>query len=557
MTEKKTGQDAPELKTADPRPIPVVRQPGRRKPAVPPDVPSSSAEAADSPFPVAAASVAAASVAAASVAAKPSVVDLDGSSLPEDRRRRALGISVWDGSFDAVKLGFGQNYFGAYGVFLGASSLLLGLLGSLPHALGAASQLLTDTLLRRFRSRKRLVITMVTFEALLYLPIAFAFLYGEPKAWLLLLLVSLNLLFGVIASPAWGSWMGDLVASRERGNYFGRRNQVTGFALFLSFLVAGMILQRFGDAGAEGFLIIFLIAFAAKAISILLLAKQDEPPFSPDETPRISLFTFLHEAQRTNSGRLVLYLAAMNFAVYLAAPLFSAYMLLSLGYDWIIFTVVTGASMLVKYLAMPLWGGASDRYGTRKTLVLASLLVSLVPFFWLFRTELWYLLLVQAFSGFVWAGYELASFNYLLDVTTPKTRATFLAFNNVVNGVAILLGGLLGGLLAKSNAAFWSPFLLVFLVSGLVRYLVVALFSPRLREVREVEHITYEELLFRLAAVGPTMGLVQSVMSSTHAMAHATTLVVRTVKDEFYAVEDHMERLGDLTRRLFGGKKDL
>jgi hypothetical protein len=111
--------------------------------------------------------------------------------------------------------------------------------------------------------------------------------------------------------------------------------------------------------------------------------------------------------------------------------------------------------------------------------------------------------LVQAYSGFVWAGFELAAFNFVFDATTPQKRVTCVSYYNVLNGAAIFAGAMLGTLIVKYNSIFWSKYLLIFIVSFVLRYAVSFALIPKIKEVRQVEDITYKEMMGQFLVLRP------------------------------------------------------
>ena len=142
--------------------------------------------------------------------------------------RNSLKYSVFDASFHSIMVGFGESFFSAFAVFLKASNLQLGLLGSLPQALGSVLQLFSEKLLKLFKSRKKFVCAAVLLQSLMYVPIALTFFFGTLKVYNLILFIALYFIFGMISNSAWSSWMGDLVNGEERGRYFSRRNSIAG-----------------------------------------------------------------------------------------------------------------------------------------------------------------------------------------------------------------------------------------------------------------------------------------------------------------------------------------
>jgi MFS family permease len=206
-------------------------------------------------------------------------------------------------------------------------------------------------------------------------------------------------------------------------------------------------------------------------------------------------------------GIFVIYMCLLNFAIYLSAPFFTPYMLKDLQFDYMTLTLVQATSIITKLLVMPVWGRLIDQFGTRKILVFTGFFIPLVPLLWLFSSNVWYLVVSQVFCGFVWAGFELATFNFMFETTMPSQRIGYFAFYNAMNGVAILLGGLAGALIVRYNHVFWSKYLLVILLSGLARYVVNFSLLHRLQEMRTVEAISYPKLFFKMITTIPAIYL--------------------------------------------------
>lgn len=433
-----------------------------------------------------------------------------------ERIRKSLRYSVLDGAFAASMIGFGESFFVAFALFLKANNIQVGLLSSLPQALGSVLQLFSSRLMRLFRSRKRLVAASALLQGLMYLPIALVFFLGDLRVYHLIFFACLYWVFGMMLGPAWNSWMGDLTDERERGAYFGRRSKITGFASFSSYLLAGYVLQRFGDGAAlqyAGFVVIFMLALGARIASFVFLTRKYEPRYEAAGDAGFSFVEFLRQARFRNYGLFVLYSSLMSFSVSLAAPFFTPYMLRDLKLDYATFAVVNAAAIITKFLSMPVWGRVSDSFGTRKVLSLSGFLMPVVPLLWLFSWNVPYLIAIQLYAGFVWGGFELSAGNFVFDATSPGKRATCVAYYNVINGVALISGAMLGSLIVRYNEVFWSSYLLVFLLSFVLRLVASAVFVPRLKEVRLVEEIPYGRLFFKVVSMMPTMGPVYNMIT--------------------------------------------
>ena len=69
---------------------------------------------------------------------------------------------------------------------------------------------------------------------------------------------------------------------------------------------------------------------------------------------------------------------------------------------------------------MPLWGKIADRFGNVKVMRLTGLLIPIVPVLFMFSPNQYYLMVIQIYSGFVWAGFSLSSSNFVFDKTQQK-----------------------------------------------------------------------------------------------------------------------------------------
>ena len=432
----------------------------------------------------------------------------------EEKRKKSLDYSVKDASFHAAMVGFGESFFSAFAVFLKATNLQLALLGSLPLSIGSILQLSSEKLLNFFGSRKKFVAVSVLLQALTYIPIMLVFLFSTLNVYHIIFFVSLYFIFGMISSTAWSSWMGELVSQDERGYYFSKRNSIAGFISFFSLLIAGYILQRFignPETQFKGFVIIFTLALLFRLMSLVYLLRKYEPVYRKTKDDDNGFINFLYKAKERDYGILILFLCFMNFSVFIAAPFFAAYMLYDLKLTYIEYTIVLAGAVISKNISMPVWGRAIDKYGNRKILTLAGFLMPLVSLLWLFSEHVIYLVFIQIFSGFIWAGFELSTFSSFFDKLMPNKIPKYVSYSNVLNGIALLIGAFLGGLIVKYNSFFWSKYHAVFLISAFSRYLVSFIFIPKLREGREVTSVTYPRLLLNLVTGITTRGLVYDV----------------------------------------------
>lgn len=425
-----------------------------------------------------------------------------------DRRiRNSLRLSILDGAAFSVMIGMAESYFQAFAVFLRATVFQVGIVYTVPMFLASGVQLFSTAMVRWVRSRKRLAVVSGLVRSLLFVPLAFVYFLGPYRVWALLVIISAYFSLNYLPIPAWTSWMRDLVDENSRGAYFSRRNRLANLLALLGIVVAGLVLQYFERTEIVGFTIIFGVALLGSTGSTLCLSLKYDQPYSEPHGVRREFLRLTGELLHSNFGRFVLYNVLLHFGVFFAGPFFVPYMLGDLHLSYLQFMINTSLVVLVKFVSLPLWGEFADRYGNKKILILATFLITILPFLWMASRSFWWVCLVQALGGLAWAGFDIAALNFPYDVLPAGRVARNTSFLIFYKGLAILGGGLAGGYFLRHFSLFHSQYYGNFFLSGLMRLLLALPVLFLLREERKVEHISYHDLMFKLVSIGPRRGL--------------------------------------------------
>ncbi len=438
----------------------------------------------------------------------------------DEKVKKSLKYSVLDGSFYSVMSGFGERYISPFAIkVLNATNAQIGLLASLPQLISSVIQLASINVTNKLKNRKKVIVTSAFLQALMWLPILIIpFVVKKFSIYYFILFVTLYYLFGAFASPAWSSLMGDIVPEKERGKYFGRRNRITGLVAFLSVFGGGIVLSRISDIDIFlAFTILFIIALIARLISAYFLSRMHEPKYViKEEEAYFSIWDFIKGMQTRNFSKFVLWRCLTAFTVSIAGPFFVVYMLRDLKLDFMTFTIILAASSISSFLAMAYWGKYIDRYGNKKIFTIAGFLVPIIPLLWLISKNAYFIVVIELFSGFVWAALDLSTSNFTLDAVTPQKRTRVVSYFNLLMGISIFLGAILGGFLATKITTPWiffSNLQVIFLISAVCRLAVSIYFLPQIKEVRPVAPIGQRTLFVRLVAVEPMKGVVTETVS--------------------------------------------
>ena len=432
-------------------------------------------------------------------------------SLAPREVRRAMRLAVLEGIAYALMVGLGETYFLADAIRLGAVPLEQGLVVTLPLLVGSLGPLFALRLLARTRARRPLVAGAVGAQVAVLGALAGLDLAGASRPATLIAGACLYHVCGMAAGTAWSSWYGDLVPGRIRGRYFARRTRAVQLSTGVALAGGGLLLQALepsipgtaAGAGGGGFALLFGLAALFRLVSAVLLLRSPEPRFR-GLPGRARVVRFLRAERGRRALRVLGLVASLQLFVCVAAPYFSGYMLVELGFAYSEYMFASVWILGVKALLLPLWGRAVDRRGARAPLALAALLLAVVPLPWLWAQGLGVVLAAQSLSGLAWAGFELSFFALLLESSDRGIRPQLFAAQSAVSGAAQLLGSLLGALVVSLaggdvRAAFALSLIGRLLVGGSLALFLPHPGAPRVRR---------RDLVLRVAGYRPNGGLV-------------------------------------------------
>jgi len=423
--------------------------------------------------------------------------------------KKTLNSSITEGSLASIMNGSGVSYFSPFLLALNATSSQVGFLNSLTSLLPSIAQLKTSRLVEKF-SRKKVLFYSTLLQSLVFIPLIILGLFFSKihySVWIAISLICLVYIFGSIAHPSWFSWMGSLVPENKRGAYFSKRNRIAGFFGLVSMLAGALILDKFSKLGFVliGFGILFFIAFLARFTTSFLFLKHYEPRLKIKKRDYFSLWQFLKNGRKTPFGRFTIFTSLIRIATNIAAPFFAVYMLRDLGFSYSLFMAITVSATIFNLISLPLFGKFSDRFGNILLLKVSSFCFALVPILWIFSQNPYYLIFVpQLINGLAWAGFGLATNNYIYDSIKQGKRSFGIAYFNFLVGIGLFVGAGIGSLIALLEINFMNKFLFIFLISGTL--IIIALISMRkyLREVRSVKEFSKQ---FIIKELNPAVGI--------------------------------------------------
>lgn len=434
-------------------------------------------------------------------------------------RERTKKYSIREAAAASVMDGSGSRYITPYVLALGANNTQISLLTSIPSLLGNVLQLLTSKAIERY-SRKKIIALGVFLQALMWLPMIgvgyFFFYKGLDKgisSTLMIVFYTLFIIFGAFLSPAWNSLMKDVV-TKDTGAYFGKRNKLAGAVSLGVMLISGFALNYFQGTSNLfiGFLILFGVAFVSRIASGYLITKHYDPELKLEKGYYFSFWQFVKKIPQSNFAKFSVFISLISLATAIASPFFSVYMLRDLKFSYWVWTLISISGSVSALLFMPIWGKFADRFGTLKVLRLTGAFIPLVPLLWLptvfiakvsLSAVVIYIFIEEFISNLIWAGFNLCYVNFIYDAVTRQRLALCIAYFNILNGIGVFIGASLGGIIAAFDFNIFglSTLLIIFALSGIVRFIVYVTMMPMIKEVREVQKYEKGEIRKEISRV--------------------------------------------------------
>ena len=391
--------------------------------------------------------------------------------------RPNLRASMLDGGFFGVMLGVGETFLPAFALAIGLGEVVSGLVTSLPVFFGGVVQLVSLRALTWTGSYKRWIVAGVTLQAMTFVPLIVAAIYGSISAWAFFLVASIYWGSGMASGPAWNAWIGHVVPEPIRANFFAKRTRVIQLTTLVGFLVGGGFLQyaEGTDAVLWGFAALFIVAGLSRFACSIYLVKHRTSKSDDDVHPEPARLMETWRGISSKSRSLIIYLICMQACVQFSGPYFVPYIIKRLDYSYAAFATIIAAALVARVLAMNLWGKIAQKYGTDRLLLIGGLGLLPLASLWILSSSLWWLIVVQILSGFFWSAYELSFFLMFMEELPQKRRATALTIFNFGNSLTWCLGALAGGWWIAHFGTSIVSYHSIFIISSLSRVLCVGL----------------------------------------------------------------------------------
>ena len=405
----------------------------------------------------------------------------DGWYFGDDESRNRLRHLQFNYTNNIIANWVGGNFFTGIMLLLNADDAFIGLMSIFVFSANLL-QILSSMLLERFKTRKRLLITVrliVQFINIVFIG-AIPLFPIENQAKLVILGASvliLNVLSALI-SPGFSVWHIQLIPQNVRVKYFSFLSMTNGIIVAVFNLIGSAIVDHFGSLGLEvwGFAVMRIIAFAVLIYDLFLLARMKEEPYPLSEKRTRLSDLLIKPFKETRYLRVVAFAFIWCMIANIPGSYYSVYLLRNLEVSYSFITIINMLNVPILVLLTPIWSRILHRFSWLKTCNIAILLYAvhylLLGFInkgnvsWLYPATLIYAFILAV-------GINLSFTNVPYLNIPEKNQTIFISFYTTMNNLGALLGVTFGrefiaATESLSTADFSNKQLLMYTVFGLM-----------------------------------------------------------------------------------------
>jgi MFS family permease len=248
-----------------------------------------------------------------------------------------------------------------------------------------------------------------------------------------------------IYNASYQNFTGDLFPVR-RAQVIAKRSMYTIVFSTIFTLISGLIFKYVPQTDNERlfiYQIFFTLACIIGILSVLVFNKFDYNP-----KPIKNHYEFKGSFKRVFSNKrfkkFVLSSTIFHFGWQMGWPLFSIYMIKTLGADELWLAIINIGSASVMFLGHKVWPKLIDQYGNEKIATICTLGMALTPILYALSPNLLVLTIVSTVTGFFTAGTITVLFSDMLDVTPDENRIVYVGYYNTATNITLAISPFVG-----------------------------------------------------------------------------------------------------------------
>lgn len=359
-------------------------------------------------------------------------------------------ISHLESGLFSLMIGMGETYFAALVLSLGLGEISASTIAIVPVVIGSIVHLFWPSVIVYFRSEKSWVIFCASVQTVVLAFLGAQCLFDRPKESVLLLITTIYWAAHFAAGPAWNTWLTSIVEKRRHYQFFVNRSRVHELSVLAGLLIAGIALQLNSSSQTFGVIFLFAALFrGASAISFIFHPANDNSNFTP---PHSIWSTIAICLEKRKIVYLLLFTFFFQFAVQIAGPFFTPFMLVEQKFSYLQFATLISLPFIARTITYKYAAIIGSKFGIDKVWAVGIILIFPLPVLWLFFHEFWQLVFLQILGGVAWSCAEYGQTLALVQRFQPERRSSVLTISNLFASLGMGLGFIVGGLLWISSS---------------------------------------------------------------------------------------------------------
>jgi predicted MFS family arabinose efflux permease len=349
-----------------------------------------------------------------------------------------------DGVLSAIVDVIPIQFLVVYAIALGATDTEVGLLSIAAGFAGVLALVPGARIAELTNSRKRVVLWTAggVGRVVLMLMAVSPLLVTNPRQAVYALIAATFVRFFMlnVAHASWVSLLADIVPIDLRRFYVSQRMLAMTAAGAITAPLVGFGIRAIG--GLLGYEVFFGLAFLVGVAATIAYSRIEEPPRPPrSERPAGSTRGMLRDRRFI---RYLLALLVLNTTTMVVGPFFLAYFVRDIGGSVSDVGLLATLEQILAVGAQFLLGLWVTRVTSERLFKVVLFFPALIPLVWLWVGEPWHAALPFAIGGLVWAVYNVATFNLLMEYAPNENIPRYAAVQQIVVLFAHLAGPIIG-----------------------------------------------------------------------------------------------------------------
>jgi len=302
----------------------------------------------------------------------------------------------------------------------------------------------------------------------------------------------------------WFTWMSDLVPKRENNNFWSKRGAYLQASIFISSILLGLAIDRFGRNNINTYIYVLLVAFIAGIVSLVFQHMAKDIKSKPEKS-NLSLIKKVILIWRNKQTKILISVVSIqSFFVFFCIPFVFIYLQNSLNFSMLKVQILSSIGCASAFLSSYLFRVIGNKYGRKPILIICYFLKFFEFMLWatLFPgASFAHAVIVFILAGVVNIGIANSHLSLITSVANRRTKSIAVAMFFSISGLAGFLSSNMSGVTLdffnKTQFVATTPFsgFNILAIIGSLGYIISAFIFIHFKEFGSIATTTVVRIL--------------------------------------------------------------